>query len=146
MSKSKALINELLVDVFNNILSIEEDVLESRGVKLSMKEVHILETVRNTPIPTMSAVAKHLRITMGTLTASIDRLVRKKYVRRGQQENDRRKVIIELIEPAFEVLKIHDEFHNEMIEAIFSDMKIDEDEVLLKSLENISNYFKEKYR
>ncbi|HOH18552.1 MAG TPA: MarR family transcriptional regulator [Bacilli bacterium] len=138
--------NELLVEVFNNILSIEEDVLKSRGIKLSMKEVHILETVRNTPVPTMSAVARKLRITTGTLTASIDRLVRKKYVRRGQEEKDRRKVIIELTEPAFAVLKIHDEFHNEMIEAIFADMKIDEDEILLKSLENISNYFKEKYR
>ncbi len=145
MSKSKELINELLVDVFNNILSIEEDILEQRGVKLSMKEVHILETVRNTSEPTMSAISKKLRITMGTLTASIDRLVRKKFVHRTQEESDRRKVLIALTEPAYEVLKIHDEFHSEMIEAIFADMKIDEDEILLKSLENISNYFKTKY-
>jgi DNA-binding MarR family transcriptional regulator len=145
MSKSKALINELLVDVFNNILNIEEEVLHSRGIKLSMKEVHILETVRNSDEPTMSNLAGKLRITTGTLTSSIDRLVSKKYVIRYQEPSDRRKVLIQLTDLAHGVLKEHDHFHNEMIEALFEDMKIEEDEVLMKSLENISEYFKAKY-
>ena len=36
-----------------------------------------------------------------------------------------------------------------MIDSLFLDMNLDEDEVLIKSLENISNYFKNqilKYR
>jgi DNA-binding MarR family transcriptional regulator len=53
--------------------------------------------------------------------------------------------LIQLTDLAHEVLKEHDQFHNEMIEALFEDMKIDEDEVLMKSLENISEYFKAKY-
>lgn len=145
MSKSKTLINELLVDVFNNILSIEEEVLRSRGIKLSMKEVHILEAVRSAKEPTMSNIASKLRITTGTLTTAIDRLVAKKFVERYQEESDRRKVLIRLTDCAHEVLKEHDLFHNEMIDEIFEDLNIDEDEVLLKSLENISDYFKSKY-
>jgi len=145
MNKSKALINELLVEVFNHILSIEEDILKDRGVKLSMNEIHILEAIRNSNDPIMTNLAKKLRITTGTLTASIDRLVSKKFVVRYQEETDRRKVLVKLTEPAFDALRIHDEFHNEMIEAMFEDMKIDEDEVLLRSLENIATYFKEKY-
>lgn len=145
MSKSRALINELLVDVFNNILGIEEDVLKTRGVKLSVKEVHILEAVRNSREPTMSAIAKRLRITTGTLTASIDRLVAKKFVIRANDETDRRKVLIKLTAPALEVLTIHDEFHGEMIDAIFDDMQIDEDATLVKSLENITEFFKKRY-
>lgn len=94
MNKAKALINELLVEVFNHILSIEEDILESKGIKLSMNEIHILEAIRNSDEPIMTNLAKKLRITTGTLTASIDRLVNKKYVVRYQEETDRRKVLV----------------------------------------------------
>ncbi|MDD3171782.1 MAG: MarR family transcriptional regulator [Bacilli bacterium] len=145
MSRSKLLINELLVEVFNHILSIEEETLRNRGIKLSMNEVHIFEAIRNAKEPTMTNIARVLRITMGTLTVNIDRLVSKKYVVRYQEESDRRKVLVKLTPAAINILKEHDKFHNEMIDALFIDMDLDKDEVLLKSLENISEYFKNKY-
>lgn len=147
MSQAKDLINELLVDVFNHILDIEEDTLHSRGVKLSMNEVHILEAVRNCgESPIMTDIAKILQVTVGTLTIAIGRLVSKNYVIRKQAPDDRRKVMISLTPKAEEVLKIHDSFHEEMIDAMIEDMKLDQDEVLLKSLENIVRYFKNKYK
>ena len=145
MVSAKSIINELLVDVFNQILSIENDVLRKRGVKLSMSEVHVLEAIRNAEVPTMGNVAKRLRITLGTLTTSINVLVRKNYVYRYRDESDRRKVFLKLTNVAKEVLKVHDSFHDEMIESVFKDLEIDKDEVLLKSLENLSNYFKKHY-
>ncbi|HOE77630.1 MAG TPA: MarR family transcriptional regulator [Bacilli bacterium] len=145
MKKTQALINELLVDVFNHILSIEEAELIKAGIKLSINEVHILEAVKNAEYPTMTNIAKKLRITTGTLTTSIDRLVQKKYVVRDNDENDRRKVLIRLTPNALEVLKAHEKFHSKMIEALLEDMKIDEDEVLIKSLESIAEFFRSKY-
>lgn len=145
MSKTKELINELLVEVFNNILSIEEANLREQGIDLSMNEVHILEAINNSFEPSMTNVAKALRITTGTLTTSISRLVAKKYVVRYTDVEDRRKVLVKLTDKADEVLKIHDGFHNQMIEAMIQEMKIDEDEVLIKSLENIVEFFKLKY-
>ncbi|MFA5470775.1 MAG: MarR family transcriptional regulator [Acholeplasmataceae bacterium] len=145
MVSAKEVINELLVDVFNHILSIEAEVLKNRGVKLSMTEVHVLEAIKNTEDPTMGNIANKLRITMGTLTTSINVLVRKNFVNRFRDENDRRKVYIELLESALEVLKIHDEFHEEMVSSLLKDLDLEKDELLLKSLENISNYFKQRY-
>lgn len=145
MLTPKEIINQLLVDVFNQILSIEEATLKERGVKLSMTEVHVLEAIRDTKIPTMGEVAKKLRVTLGTLTTSVNILVRKKYVYRYSDDKDRRKVYLKLTDSAIEVLKIHDQFHDEMIEAVFKDLELDKDVILLKSLENIMNYFKEKY-
>jgi DNA-binding MarR family transcriptional regulator len=145
MVSAKTLINELLVEVFNHILSIESDVLRKRGVKLSMTEVHVLEAIRNADVPTMGNVAKKLRITLGTLTTSINVLVRKNYVERYRDEQDRRKVLLKLTPTAIEVLKVHDGFHNEMINSMFKDLELEKDEVLLKSLENINNYFKKQY-
>jgi len=141
----KEVINELLVDVFNHILSIEADVLKQRGVKISMTEVHVLEAIKNSQIPTMGSVAQKLRVTLGTLTTSINVLVRKNYVFRYRDESDRRKVYLKLSDSAQDVLKVHDEFHNEMVSSLFKDLELEKDEVLMKSLENISKYFKEHY-
>lgn len=145
MASAKKVINELLIDVFNHILSIEEAALKSKGVTLSMTEIHVLEAIRNSTVPTMGKVAKRLRITLGTLTTSVNVLVKKEFVYRYRDENDRRKVYLKLSKNALDVLKIHDDFHDEMIEALLKDLNIDKDEVLIKSLENISNYFKQKY-
>ena len=145
MASAKKMINTLLVDVFNHILRIEEATLKENNVKLSMTEVHVLEAIRNTEVPTMGEVAKRLRITLGTLTTSINILVRKKMVFRYTDDSDRRKVYLKLTEEALKVLKIHDDFHEDMISSVFKDLKLEEDEVLLKSLENITNYFKSKY-
>jgi DNA-binding MarR family transcriptional regulator len=145
MVSPKQVINELLVDVFNQILSIEGVTLKKWGVKLSMTEVHVLEAIRNSEIPTMGNVASKLRVTLGTLTTSVNVLVKKNYVTRYRDESDRRKVLLELGDTAVEVLKIHDKFHDEMISSLFNDLELEKDEVLMKSLENISEYFKERY-
>lgn len=145
MESPKKVINELLVEVFNHILSIEGHTLRQRGVKLSMNEVHVLEAIQKTEEPAMTNIARRLRITVGTLTTSINRLVEKGYATRYREEEDKRKVLIALTKNAFEVLKIHEEFHNEMLDAVFADMNLEEDELLLQSLGNISEYFKRKY-
>jgi len=145
MSSAKKVINTLLVDVFNHILRIEEETLKNHNVKLSMTEVHVLEAIRNTEVPTMGEVAKRLRVTLGTLTTSVNILVRKKMVYRYSDDIDRRKVYLKLTEEALKVLKVHDDFHDEMISSVFNDLNIEDDEVLMKSLENITTYFKSKY-
>lgn len=145
MPSAKEIINTLLVDVFNHILRIEEEKLKENNVKLSMTEVHVIEAIRNTEIPTMGEVAKRLRVTLGTLTTSINILVRKKMVYRYSDDKDRRKVYLKLTDDALKVLTIHDDFHEDMITSLFHDTDIENDEVLLKSLENITTYFKSKY-
>lgn len=145
MSKAKDLVNELLVEVFNHILSIEEEALRKEGVMLSMTEIHVLEAIRNESNPTMTNVARKLRVTVGTLTTGINTLLKKGFVLRERKEEDRRVVLLSLTDEALEVLKIHDKFHDEMIEAAFSNLNLEEDEALVKSLENVSNYFKNHY-
>jgi len=145
METPKKVINELLVEVFNHILSIEGEALRNKGITLSMNEVHVLEAINKTTEPTMTNIARRLRITIGTLTTSVNRLVEKGYATRYGEDEDKRKVFISLTSKAIEVLRIHDAFHDEMIDATFSDMKLEEDELLLQSLENLSEYFKKKY-
>ncbi len=145
MNTAKEIINELLVEVFNHILSIEADILRQRGVKLSMNEVHVLEAIQKTKEPTMSNLAHRLRVTVGTLTTAMNRLYEKGYITRYRLEEDKRKVFISLTHKAMEVLEIHNEFHEEMIQAVIEDLQLEENELLLQSLKNLSDYFKQKY-
>ncbi|MDD5294055.1 MAG: MarR family winged helix-turn-helix transcriptional regulator [Candidatus Izemoplasmatales bacterium] len=142
MSDTRHLINELLVDIFNRILTIEGEALKQRGVKLSMSEVHVLEAIQKLPDPSMTSIAQRLGITAGSLSVAINTLYQKGYVRRYYDQFDRRKVLIALEDKAVNALTIHDAFHEQMIAEIFKDLKIEEDEVLVQSLRRVSDYFK----
>ncbi len=141
MSEAKELINELLVVIFNRILAIESEALRISGVALSMNEVHVLEAISMVNEPSMTTIATKLGITVGSLTTSINTLVQKGYVKRNFSPTDRRKVLVSLEAPASEVLIKHHHFHEKMIDGIFEDLKIDEDEILLQSLRRVATYF-----
>lgn len=138
-------LNELLVDMFNHILVLEERNLVARGVPLSMSEVHTLENIYKSETKTMSDVARRALITQGTLTVAINRLVKKGYVARYKDEDDKRIVRLSLTQRALDVLQVHDAFHQEMIDTFINDLKVDEDINLIHSLEKIMAYFKENY-
>ncbi len=141
----KTIINELLVEVFNQILSIQQEHLRGLGVNLSMNEIHVLEAINKTEESTMSHVAKKLRVTVGTLTTSVNRLVEKGYVERFSKSTDKRKVFLRLTDQASQVLNVHDTFHEDMINSVIKDMKLEENEVLINSLQKLNEYFKQKY-
>ena len=143
--KTRHTLNELLVGLFNYILYIEANNLKQKGVELSINEVHILESIERASSNTMSHMARRLMITSGTLTTNISRLEKKGYVERYQDEKDRRIVRIRNTPKALDVLKIHDEFHKNMIDKAIGDLGLDENEVLNEALENILEYFSDEY-
>lgn len=141
----KKTLNELLVDMFNHILVLEERNLVARGVALSMSEVHTLENIYKSETKTMSDVARRALVTQGTLTVAINRLVKKGYVARYKDDEDKRIVRLSLTQRALDLLKIHDAFHENMIDTFINDLKVDEDINLIHSLEKIMEYFKQNY-
>ncbi len=142
MTEAKKLINELLVDLFNRILAIEGEELKKAGVTLSMNEVHVLEAILVVEEPSMTFIAAKLGITVGSLTTAVNTLVQKGYVTRYRLPEDRRKVLVRLEKSADEVLKIHQVYHDKMIAAIFEDLKVGEDVILINSLQKVATYFR----
>ncbi len=145
MDRTRHTLNELLVGMFNYILYLEERNLKQKGVKLSMNEVHILENIQKTSDNSMSHIAKRLMVTQGTLTTNVAKLVTKGYVERLRDPADKRVVRLNITEKAEEVLKVHEDFHREMIDKTIGDLGLDENEVLIQSLENILEYFRQAY-
>lgn len=90
-------VNALLLDIYDKILVTEEKALRKGSFKdISVAEMHTLEGIGLYGNRTMSETAATLGITTGTLTVAIDRLVRKGYVERHRDQNDRRVVRIQL--------------------------------------------------
>lgn len=146
LNSNRKIINELLVKLFNDILEIEEKALkEGKLNDLSVTEIHTIEAIGMYKPRTMTEVANDLGITVGTLTTAITKLVKKEYVERTRGEEDRRAVMIALTRKGKLAYRIHDQFHQEMISETISGLSDHEEEILVKSLDKINDFFKEKY-
>ncbi|WAW14296.1 MarR family winged helix-turn-helix transcriptional regulator [Peptostreptococcus equinus] len=143
---TKKILNSIIVDLFKNVLTIEEKSMKLRGIKdLSMSEIHVIDAIESGDGKMMSEIADILEITMGTLTTSITKLEKKGYVLREKDIYDKRVVIAKLTRKGELIEKIHKNFHDEMIEHLIIDLKLDEDKALLKALVNINNFFVKEY-
>lgn len=146
MSKSVNVLNELLVDIFNDILTIEQNAIQAGEFKdLSVTEIHTIEAIGMYEQKTMSEVANKLNITVGTLTTAINNLVKKGYVERSKSQKDRRIVYIELTKRGKLAYRIHDKFHSDMIKETISGLTDKEQEILVTSLDKLNKFFKERY-
>lgn len=147
MSKSVGVVNELLVETFNDILQIEQRALKEGVLKdISITEIHTIDAIGMYEYRTMSEVAQDLKITVGTLTTAINKLLKKGYVDRKRGEEDRRSVMIALTRKGKLAYRIHDKFHSNMVHATIDGLNEEEEEVLIKSLEKLNTFFKEKYK
>ncbi|WP_443659485.1 MarR family winged helix-turn-helix transcriptional regulator [Clostridium algidicarnis] len=146
MNKSISTINELLVETFNDILTIEQNAINSGAFKdISVTEVHTIDAIGMYEPRTMTEVAKELDITVGTLTIAINNLVKKEYVERKKSEEDRRLVMVQLTKKGKLAYRIHEKFHSDMVKATIEGLTKEEEETLVKSLENLNSFFREKY-
>ncbi|NLK20889.1 MAG: MarR family transcriptional regulator [Epulopiscium sp.] len=146
MKKLTEVLNHLMVDIFNDILTIEQTALKKGAFSdLSVTEMHTIEAIGMYHPRTMSEVAQDLKITVGTLTTAINRLVKKDYVERKRVEDDRRIVQIQLTKKGKLAHRIHEKFHTDMITAMIEGMELEDEEILVKSLNQLSSYLKSRY-
>ena len=137
-------VNDYLVSVFNDILTIEESELKkSQFNDLSITEMHTIEAIGMYKKKTSSEVAKDLSITVGTLTVAINNLVKKGYVERLRSEDDRRVVKLGLTKKGKLLFRVHQHFHREMVKNILKGMEQEEEQALLRALKNLHDFLQE---
>ena len=137
-------VNDYLVSVFNDILTIEESELKkSQFNDLSITEMHTIEAIGMYKKKTSSEVAKELSITVGTLTVAINNLVKKGSVERLRSEDDRRVVKLGLTKKGKLLFRVHQHFHREMVKNILKGMEQEEEQALLRALKNLHDFLQE---
>lgn len=143
MTRQEELINTFLVDVFNDVLRLEEGSLLQSGCKnLSVSEMHVLEAVqKGEEGETMSELAARLRVTASTLTVAVKTLEQKGYLMRQRASADRRKVTVQLTPPALEALRHHAAFHLQLVQQVSAQLAPPELEALTQALERLHCFF-----
>ena len=136
-------INEILVHLFNEIWELEEKAVITDEYKdITNNDMHIIEAVGLGKGNNMTAIAKKLKITVGSLTTSMNSLVNKKYVVRERSAEDRRVVNIRLTKNGERAYQHHADFHRKMTDAVVSALQEEEIPVLVKTLDSLSAFFK----
>lgn len=140
------MINSLLVSAFDNIMDLEEQVLISGEFKdISKNDMHIIDAIGSNETKNMSALAKKLRVTVGTLTIAINNLVKKGYVNRLRSKEDKRVVLISLSDKGKRAYAKHSKFHQDMVSVITSGLGERQTEDLIEMLSRIQ-LFIDRYR
>lgn len=136
-------INDILVHLFNEIWELEEKAIITEEFKeITNNDMHIIEAIGLGEGKNMSAIAKRLNITVGSLTTSMNGLVKKKYVTRQRSEEDRRVVYIRLTDKGEAAYYHHKEFHVQMVNAVMDSLKEGELAVLTRVLSSLTEFFR----
>ena len=134
-------LNELLVNLFNNVMDREAKAVITEEFKdITNNDMHIIEAV-GLDGGNMSSIAAKLKVTVGSLTTSMNGLVNKGYTERKRGEKDRRVVNIYLTEKGRKAYHHHAEFHEQMTDAVMRQLNEEEIGVLVKTLNGLSEFF-----
>ena len=143
--KSSKEFKVILVKLFNDILDYEENVLRTSEFKdLTNNDIHVISAIGMNTKKNMSMIAKELAVTIGTLTISINGLVRKGYVVKERSEKDKRVVFVNLSKKGEKAFikneELYDAMVNSMIEGL-DDMELD---ILMSALRKVNTWIKKK--
>lgn len=137
-------INQYLVTIFNEVITIEENALrESQFRDISIKEMHTIEAIGMYNEHTTTQIANILCVTVGTMTVAINNLEKKGYVERVRSKTDRRVVKLSLTKKGRLLYRLHDKFHRDMVLATIETMDPGEMNQLLKGLQNLHHFLEQ---
>ena len=151
MSEFSDKLNDLIVETFKSILKVEEQSLRMSSTgNLSISEMHLIEAVDKDKDKesgsTISEIANRLDITLSSVTIAINKLVKKEYVEKIKCKDDGRVVYVKLTKKGRKVNAAHRYFHLQMTRNLSDDFSEDEKKILLRGIDKMNGFFKNKLR
>lgn len=138
---AKEVIDSLFIDVFNNILNIEEHYIKKESnTNITINEVHILDAIDLSIDTSIGSIAKRLAVTISTLSISLNKLISKGLVVKCNDSTDKRIQNVRLTTKAKDILEYHCRFHKSMARRSIEGAAGNEEKII-KSLENLRAYF-----
>jgi len=138
-------LNTFLVNVFNNILRLEEASLAKGDFRnLSINELHVIEAVYESlddNLNSMAEIANRLMVTASTLTTSVKTLEQKGYLIRTKMPTDKRKVMVTPTPLSEKAYKKHKEFHKDLVASVSKELSDEEMSALTQALCTLDNFF-----
>lgn len=139
-------LNELLVSLFNRVMDTESKAVITEEYKdITNNDMHIIEAVGIDEPRSMSVIAKHLSVTVGTLTVNMNNLEKKGYILRERSNEDKRVVLVTLTEKGRKAFFHHRDFHKAMIKSAVKGLDENERKALIGCLQKLNAFFESEY-
>ena len=138
MDEKAQQLKEYIDILIHRLMIVENRFLESSASKLSNTEIKVIGFIGKSEECTMSQIAEYLMISKTNLTAVVDKLVRKKLVRRHRSEEDRRLVLVSLTEKGEELHQQENESHLSLSRGMLKSLDSKEQDELLRLLKKIT--------
>lgn len=138
-------INHLLVEIFRNILTVEEQTLRTTQLDLSIGELHILETIgqhcrKEKAGCSISQIAQDQEITLPSVTVAIKKLEKKGFVQKVRSAEDARVVRVTLTRAGRRADAAHRYFHEQMVRSLFREVSEEQAPMLRDALYNLNQF------
>lgn len=108
------------------------DVMESRllrqvcGQQVSQSHLKLLTLVAKTKTHTIGDVAAFLGVTKAAASQAVDKLVRRKWLRRAEDQSDRRSAVLTLTESGQQLLSDYEDARSQKLTKVFRDFSAEE--------------------
>ena len=138
-------LNDMLVDVFNNILRVEEEYLQKGlGRGLTIREMHIIEYIGKSGQEgrTLSEIATFLNVARPSVTVAVRKLENKGFLTKNECEQDGRVVRVTLTRDGRKMYLQHMRFHTLMVRGLEEELDEDEKDILMRAFGKLNSFFK----
>ncbi len=137
---------ELFLDLHEKlVLTTEAALQDGRFRNLSRNDLRTLKAIGLHAEKTMGETAQELRITLGTLTVAINKLVKKGYVKRHRASEDQRRVLLSLTREGQVALRLFRKFNRVLMQRVLSDISQSEQRMFYEFLTNMNDFMMDQY-
>ncbi len=144
MTSFKKTLNDMLMQVYHNILRVEEEFLQkNHRVNLTIREMHLIECVGTDKEngKTLSEIADYLKVARPSVTVAVNKLVRRGYLVKNGSDRDGRVVHVTLTREGRKVYLYHNRYHMSMIDEIENELGEEERAVLIRVIAKLNKFF-----
>ena len=139
-------LSDILLSMYKNVINLEENAQKNVNsrIGLSINEIHFLEAVGEGGREgcTVSKLASMLGVSKPSVTVMVNKLEKKGYLEKLNNQEDGRSVMVTLTREGALVNSYYQYFRRRMVKKINDGLTDQEKEFLVKAFEKIDIYFK----
>jgi len=133
-------IGDLFFEFQSKLQFFEREYLKKNGIDdVTPSEVKVLFFIGMSNTKSMSAIADDLKITRGTLSISVNNLVKKGYVIRTRHKQDRRVIILYLTKKSVIIVKHYRQFYYALLSSLLETLAPEQAVYLEEVLQKLNN-------
>jgi DNA-binding MarR family transcriptional regulator len=144
MQSFQLVLNNMLMEVYHNIVRVEEEFLQKNNrINLTIREMHLIECVGadKESGKTVSEIADFLKVAKPSVTVAVNKLEKKGYLCKNGCHTDGRIVRVTLTREGRKVYMYHKRYHMSMIHEIESEFSEEDQELLVRVITNLNKFF-----